>query len=98
MRATGLSGTQGPLSLDGGSANSLRVWAGGSARRTGDYGTPDSTIENSATRLTTGRMGVGYSGSQLFASGGLTFENGRYGVPFAGEIQGGDSRGLGNHC
>ena len=109
MRATGLSGTQGQLSLDGGSANSqvgtsanlqhaansLRVWAGGSTRRTGDYGTPDSTIENSATRLTTGRMGVGYSGSQLFASGGLTFENGRYGVPFAGEIQGGDSRGLG---
>ena len=110
MRATGLIGTQGQLSLDGGSANtqlgtsanlqhaanSLRVWAGGSTRRSGDYGTPDSTVENSATRLAAGRMGVGYSGKRLFASGGLTFENGRYGVPFAGEIQAGDHSGLGD--
>ena len=102
MRTTGLSGTQGQLSFDGGSANTqigtsanlqhaangFVVWAGGSARRAGDYDTPDSTIENSATRLSNGRAGIGYLGDRVFASGGLTFESGRYGVPFVGELHG----------
>ena len=30
----------------------LMMWAGGGARRTGDYATPEGTVENSATRLT----------------------------------------------
>ena len=95
-------GTRGQMSSDGGTANTqagtnasvqhargkLMVWAGGGARRSGDYETPEGTVENSETRLTTGRAGVGYFGERLFASGGFTLEDSRYGVPFAGEFHG----------
>ena len=95
-----VEGTRGQLSADGGTANTqagtnasvqhargtLMIWAGGGARRSDDYETPDGIIENSETRLTTGRAGVGYFGERLFASGGFTLEDSRYGVPFAGEL------------
>lgn len=64
------------------------IWAGGSARRTGDYSSPEGTIENSATRLQTGRLGVGYVGNRLFFSAGTTIEDGRFGIPFAGLFHG----------
>ena len=94
------AGTRGQISVDAGSASDqagtfasaqhaqggLMVWVGGGARRTGDYDTPDGTIENSKTRLLSGRAGLGYSGEQVFASGGFTLEDGRYGVPFAGAL------------
>ena len=93
-------GTRGQVSVDGGSANKqagtfasvqhakdgLMVWAGGGTRRTGDYVTPDGTVENSETTLATGRAGIGYSGDRMFASGGFTVESGRYGIPFADEF------------
>ena len=96
------SGTRGQFNVDGGSNNAqagtfatlqhaqgnVMVWAGGGGRRTGDYDPPHDTVENSKTRLSTGRAGVGYSGDRLFASGGFTIEDGRYGVPFAGELHG----------
>ena len=96
------AGTRGQLSVDTGSASGqvgsfataqharggLMVWVGGGARRTGDYDSPDGTVENSKTRLSSGRAGLGYSGEQVFASGGFTLEDGRYGVPFAGAIHG----------
>ena len=63
-------------------------WGGGSMRRTDDYNTPAGTVENSATELTNARAGVGYNGDRFFASGGFTFEEGRYGVPFADEFHG----------
>ena len=95
-----VEGTRGQLSADAGTANrqagtnaslqhasgDLMMWAGGGARRSDDYETPEGTIENSETRLTTGRAGVGYFGERLFASGGFTLEDSRYGVPFAGEL------------
>ena len=95
-----IEGTRGQVSADGGTADTqagtnasvqhasghLMVWAGGGARRTDDYDTPEGTVENSATRLTTGRAGVGYFGERLFTSGGFTLEDSRYGVPFAGEF------------
>ena len=97
-----VEGTRGQVSTDGGTANTqagtnasvqhargnLMIWAGGGARRSDDYDTPEGTVENSATRLTTGRAGVGYFGERLFASGGFTLEDSRYGVPFAGEFHG----------
>ena len=64
------------------------MWAGGGARRSDDYDTPEGPVENSETRLTTGRAGVGYFGERLFTSGGFTLEDSRYGVPFAGEFHG----------
>ena len=96
-----VEGTRGQVSADGGTANMqagtnasvqharghLMMWAGGGARRSDDYDTPEGPVENSATRLTTGRAGVGYFGERLFASGGFTLEDSRYGVPFAGEVR-----------
>ena len=97
QRDSPIPGTHGQFGADTGSANAqvgtnasvqhatdrLLVWAGGGTRRAGDYETPEGTIENSATRLSSGRAGVGYLGDRLFASGGFQIENGRHGVPFA---------------
>ena len=99
-RESMVEGTRGQVSADGGTANTqagtnasvqhargnLMIWAGGGARRSDDYDTPEGTVENSATRLTTGRAGVGYFGERLFTSGGFTLEDSRYGVPFAGKF------------
>ena len=63
------------------------VWSGGGARRTDDYTTPEGPIDNSATRLGNGRVGFGYAGETLFFSAGYQIEDGRYGVPFAGQFQ-----------
>lgn len=60
------------------------LWAGGGARRSGDYQTPDETIENSASRLQSGRAGFGYLGTRAFFSTGVTIEDSRFGIPFAG--------------
>ena len=95
-------GTRAQLSADAGSANeqagtnaslqhaqnNLLFWAGGSTRRTGDYDTPEGTVANSATELTNARAGIGYFGDRFFASGGVTAENGRFGVPFADQFHG----------
>ena len=92
--------TRGQFSIDTGSADAqmgsnvglqhrqgkLLFWGAGGARRTGDYNTPDGTIENSATQLSNSRAGFGYLGDQFFATGGLTVEDGRYGIPFAGDF------------
>ena len=90
-----ITGTRGQVSIDGGSANKqagtfaniqhakdhLMIWAGGGTRRTGDYVAPNGLVKNSETALATGRAGMGYSGDQLFVSGGFTVEDGRYGIP-----------------
>ena len=103
------SGTRAQFNVDGGSNNSqagtfgtlqhargnVMIWAGGGARRTDDYDPPHATVENSKMRLSTGRAGLGYSGPRLFASGGFTLEDGRYGVPFAGEFNGHEEGGTG---
>ena len=97
-----LAGTRGQANFDAGSTNNqlgsfanfqhatdrLMVWASGGTRRAKDYDTPIGTVENSDMRISTGRVGIGYSSNQLFASGGFTVEDGRYGVPFAGEFHG----------
>jgi len=108
-RETPIPGTSGRFSADTGSANAqfgtnaslqygsdrLQGWGGGGTRRAGDYGSPAGTIENSATRLSNGRAGVGYLGDRVFASGGFQIENGRHGVPFAGGFEGHASEAAG---
>ena len=93
-------GTRGQFGVDTGSANrqagtsaslqhaqgGLLFWGGGSLRQTSDYDTPEGPVENSATELRNARAGVGWFGDRAFASGGFTAEDGRYGVPFAGEF------------
>ena len=102
QRDSQILGTQGQFGADTGSANAqvgtnasvqhatgrVLVWAGGGTRRSGDYATPDGTIPNSATRLSSGRAGIGYLGDRLFASGGVQLEDSRHGVPFAGVFHG----------
>ena len=99
-RDSQFQGTRGQFTVDAGSANaqagtaasfqhaqgSVLFWGGGSLRRTGDYSTPDGVVENSATELTNAQAGVGWFGDRAFASGGFRAEDGRYGVPFAGEF------------
>ena len=110
-RASLLEGTRAQLSADLGSTNAqaganaglqharngMRYWAGGSTRRTGDYATPLGTVENSATESANARAGVGWSGDRLFASAGVTLNDGRYGVPFAGEFHGHHEVDAGGH-
>ncbi len=102
LRESLTPGTRAQLNADAGSANAqagsggsvqhtvgnFLVWAGGSSRRTGDYETPEGTVENSATRLSAGRAGVGYAGTRLYASGGVTVDGSRFGIPFAGQFEG----------
>jgi iron complex outermembrane receptor protein len=98
FRSAPFSGLLGGVSVDGGSANAQAgiygdvqfgrgpwlVWAGGGSRRTGDYDTPAGAIENSATRMTTGRFGIGWTGTRAFFSVGTQLEDNRFGIPFAG--------------
>ncbi len=102
FRTSPFAGALGGVALDtasnngqlGGSGNvqygngPWMVWAGGGARRTGDYASPLGTVENSATDLRTGRFGVGWTGQRAFFSAGGQVERHRFGVPFASEFHG----------
>jgi iron complex outermembrane receptor protein len=102
FRSSPFTGTLGGVSFDTGSANEQAGFAGNvqhgrgswlvhgnfTGRRTGDYDAPDETIPNSATRLFTGEGGAGWVGGRGFlgVSGGV--ERNRYGIPFAGLLEG----------
>lgn len=100
FRQSPFSGLLGGLTLDGGSANTQAgangsvqygngrwmFWGNGGARRTGDYDTPIGPIENSKTRFANAGGGLGWVGTRGFFGAGINFENGRYGIPFAGEF------------
>ena len=96
-------GTRGQFSTDAGSANgqagtaaSLQACAGQrrllGRRQSAADGRLRSPrrgpVDNSATELANARAGVGWFGERAFAAGGFTGEDGRYGVPFAGEFHG----------
>jgi iron complex outermembrane recepter protein len=111
FRTRPLQGLVGHVTTDVGSANAQAggtgsvqygqngwlLWAGGGARRAGDYATPLGDVLNSATRLGHARGGVGYFGGRSFFSVGYQTEDGRYGVPFAGEFHGQDDHGQDDH-
>ena len=89
--STGLGSANGQAGANVGlqhARNGMQYWAGGGARRTEDYATPAGIVENSATHSTNARAGVGWSGDRVFWSAGVTMNDGRYGVPFAGEFHG----------
>ena len=97
---TQLEGFLGQVSVDGGTTNdqagangqfqfgqgNWAVWGGASGRRTDDYDTPEGPVVNSASRLSNGRAGVGYYTEKAYFSAGYQRENGRFGIPFAGEF------------
>ena len=91
-----LDGTRGGLGADAGSANGqvgthanllhsrgkLLFWGSGTYREAGDYDTPEGSVFNSATELSSGRAGFGYFGDGFFTSVGLTAEESRFGLPY----------------
>ena len=95
-------GTRGQVIFDAGSANeqlgingnarygsgNWMLWGGGGTRRADDYDTPAGPVVNSATELSNGTAGLGFYGARAFASFGYGIEDGRYGIPEAGEFHG----------
>ena len=91
-----LDGTRGGLGADATSANgqtgtyanlqhsrgNLLFWGSGAYRQAGDYNTPEGSVFNSATELSSGRAGLGYFGDRFFTSLSLTAEESRFGLPF----------------
>ena len=49
---------------------------------------PVGVVENSKTRVTNSAIGAGHYGEKRFFSAGYGYDEGRYGVPFAGELGG----------
>lgn len=64
------------------------VWGNGTGQRAGDYDTPQGRIDNSRFRHGNGAGGVGYYGGKAFFNAGYDYDNRRYGIPFAGVIEG----------
>ncbi len=60
----------------------------GTGQRTGDYNTPAGRIQNSGTRVGNGVGGFGYYADKGFFSTTYSHDNRRFGVPFAGLIEG----------
>jgi iron complex outermembrane receptor protein len=102
FRSSPFTGILGGVTIDGSSANdgagangsmqygknNWTVWAGGGARRSGDYETPSGPVRNSAGTLQSGRLGLGYTGTTGYFSIGGTVEDSRFGIPFAGLFEG----------
>ena len=102
FRSTPFDGLLGGVSVDFGSANTqagvggniqrgkgpLLLYGNFTSRRTGDYDSPEETIVNSATKLSTGEAGLGWTGQRAFFGVGGGFERNRYGIPFAGLLEG----------
>ena len=67
----------------------ILLWGSGTGQRTGDYDTPLGRIVNSKTRNGTGTGGFGYFGNKGFFSTSYSYDNRRYGIPFASRFEGG---------
>jgi iron complex outermembrane receptor protein len=62
-------------------------WANGTGQRAGDYDTPAGPIFNSASRNGNGAGGLGYYGDKGFFNAQYSYDNRRFGVPFAAEFE-----------
>ena len=64
-------------------------WGNGSFQRVGDYHVPQiGRIDNSAARSAGGGGGFGYYAQKGFFSTNYSFDERRYGIPFAGVVEG----------
>lgn len=89
---TGVAGSNnahggGGASVEYGEGNWL-FWGAGSGQRTGDYDTPIGEVENSKSRISGGTAGLGWFGNRTFFTFDYDVNDGRYGIPFAGEFHG----------
>ena len=73
------------------------LWGGGGGQRTGDYDTPTGTVDNSRTRTSDGRVGIGWYGEKTFFSLGVKADDGVNGVPFASAFEPGLEGEQGEH-
>ncbi|MFN7920616.1 MAG: TonB-dependent receptor [Bryobacteraceae bacterium] len=76
-------------------AGNWTVFGGGSGMRSGDYHTALGEVPNSASYLTNGRIGVGRFSERGSFALSYSRQDGRYGVPFAYQIQNGGAAGAG---
>lgn len=63
-------------------------WVAGGGQRAGDYDSPEGQVDNSKTRTSDGRAGVGWFGERGFASLEYMLADGRYGIPFVAQFHG----------
>jgi iron complex outermembrane receptor protein len=63
------------------------VFANGTGQRAGDYGTPAGPIFNSASRNGNGSGGFGYYGEKGFFNAQYSYDNRRFGIPFAAQFE-----------
>ncbi|MDM7995777.1 MAG: TonB-dependent receptor [Acidobacteriota bacterium] len=75
----------GHVSAEYGRKNWL-VWSSGSRQVTGDYSSAAGRVENSKTRMTSGSAGFGWFSDRPFFNLSYAFNEGRLGIPFAGEF------------
>lgn len=62
------------------------LWTGGARQVASDYRSPQGRVDNSKTRLNSGHAGAGWFGRKAQFTLGYAFNEGRFGVPFAGEF------------
>ncbi len=91
-----LAGVGGFADAQGGTSGEIEYGSGrwlaqlgGGARRSGDYNTPIRVIQNSGSQLISTSGRIGWFAEKKFASFGYNYEDGRHGVPFAGQRVGG---------
>jgi iron complex outermembrane receptor protein len=63
-------------------------WGNGGGIRTGDYDSPAGEVPNSKSRTSDAGAGLGWFGDRSYFTFGYSFEDGRYGVPFAATFEG----------
>ncbi len=100
MHETAHPGFRGQLTMLGGTNNNQAAahvnaeygyknwifWGSGSRQVAGDYYSAQERIHNSKTRMTSGSAGFGWFGEKPFFNLGYAFNDGRLGIPFAGEF------------
>jgi len=59
----------------------------GSARRAGDYTTPDGDVPNSFNRAGAAEVGVGYTSTNGYFGGSFAYDKSHYGIPLVEEGQ-----------
>jgi iron complex outermembrane recepter protein len=65
--------------------NGFAFRAQGTARRTGDYETPEGTVPNSQSDMVSGGTSIGYADDKGFLGAAYNYNRTRYGIPFVEE-------------
>ncbi len=90
-------GFTGDLGTNGGQAQGAadlwwgnRTWAlhaGGGGQRSGDYSTPEGTVDNTQSRSGFGSVGLSWTGERGYLGANYAYEDTRYGLPYVEDGQ-----------